>query len=315
MSQIDSVGTYTGEIVEAGVTVTKKSNYPQLVLRLKADRKFIDTPADMKHFGIEAPAYVDWSSFLEDTVAYLVLFKDTENFSKETALLNYEQVQIATGWDGQSFETLADGSLIGKKILFRVEENTYEDNTRLQVSWIDTYESSPQRQLKSLDAAAIKALPKINIGKAAKPVAPAKPVAAKPAGATKPSPTSAAGVAKPTTPAPAATAPVAAAPVTTPAPAAVATATPPKTPKAPKAKTPPPPAAEKSQAAAGAPAECTQVEGWEYVCAHKGDNDDTTVQDAWIAACAEVFEGRDDETGTPAEWAKIRDIVLKDLAV
>lgn len=319
MSQIDSVGTYTGEIVEAGVTVTKKSGYPQLVLRIKADKKFIDTPGDMKHFGIEAPAYVDWSTFLEDTVAYLVLFKDTENFSKETALLNYEQVQIATGWDGQSFESLADGSLIGKKILFRVEENTFEDNTRLQVSWIDAYESSPQRQLKSLDAAAIKALPKINIGKAAKPVAPAKPVAAKPApaGATKPSPTSAAGATKPTTPAPAATAPVAAAPASTPAPAAAAPAAPPKTPKAPKAPkaAPPPPAAEKSVAAAGAPVECTQLEGWEYVCAHKGDNDDATVQDAWIAACKEVGGERDEETFTPAEWAKIRDIVLKDLAV
>jgi hypothetical protein len=317
MSAIDSVGGYTGEIVEAGVTVTKKSGYPQLVLRLKADRKYIETPGDIAHFKLEAPGYVDWSSFMEDTVGYFVLFNDKENFNKDTALLNYEQVQLATGWDGLSFESLADGSLIGKKVFFRVEENTYEDNTRLQVSWLDAYDAPPQRQLKSLDAAGIKALPKISIAKSNKPVAPAKPTAAptKP-GATKPSPTPAAAAAKPTTPAPAPTAPAAAAPAMTPAPAA-ATPAAPKTPKAPKAPkaAPPPPAAEKSVAAAAAPAECSQTEGWEYCCAHKGDNDDSVVEGAWIDACKEVGGERDEETFTPAEWAKIRDICLKDMAV
>jgi len=312
MSLIDSIGGYVGDIVEAGVNTTKKSGYPQLVLRLKAVKKFIETPADMKHFELSEPGYVDWSSFMEDAVGYFVLFNDKENFTKESALLNYEQVQIATGWDGQSFESLADGSLIGKRVFFRVEENTYEDKTNLQVSWIDKEDASPTRQLRSLDAAQIKALPKINVGKVVKAAAPAKPTVAKP-GATKPSPTSAAPVVKPTTPAAVTPAPAAAAPVTTPAPAAAAPA--PKAPKPAPKKAPPPPAAEKSTVVAAAPDACSQVEGWEYVCANKGDNDDSVVEGAWIDACKEVGGERDEETFTPAEWAKIRDITLRDLAV
>jgi len=311
MSKIDSVGVFIGEIVESGVSTTQKNGYPQWVARLKAVKKYIDIPDEIKHFGLEGPGYVDWSSFNEDIVCYLVLFNN------EKAMLNYEQVQLATGWDGAEFESLTDPKMIGKQLLFRTGENTYNDKTDIQVDWVDSADAPPQRQLKTLPPDDIKALSNKFLGAIKKVAAPAKPVVAKPIAATKPggkaSPTSAAGVAKPTTTAAVATAPVAAAPVTTPAPVAAAPVSPPKAPKAPKAKAPP--VAEKAPAAvAAAPAETNQMDAWNYVLANKGENDDGIIEEAWIAACKEVGGEREEDTFTGAEWANIRDIVLKDIA-
>jgi hypothetical protein len=39
------------------------------------------------------------------------------------------------------------------------------------------------------------------------------------------------------------------------------------------------------------------------------------IGDAWIGACQEVLGDRDEETATTAEWAKIRDTVVRDLAL
>lgn len=315
MSKIDSVGVFIGEIVESGVNTTQKNSYPQWVARLKAVKKYIDIPDEIKHFGLEGPGYVDWSSFNEDIVCYLVLFNN------EKALLNYEQVQLATGWDGAEFEGLTDPKMIGKQLLFRTGENTYNDKTDIQVDWVDAADAPPQRQLKTLPADDIKALSSKFLGAIKKVAAPAKPAApTKPAAvATKPgkapaSPTPAAGVAKPTTTAAVTTAPVVAAPVTTPAPVAAAPAVPPKAPKAPKAAKAPPVAEKAPAAVAAAPAETNQMDAWNYVLANKGDNEDGVVEDAWIAACKEVGGEREEETFTGNEWAKIRDIVLKDIA-
>jgi hypothetical protein len=315
--KIDSVGVFIGEIVESGVSTTQKSGYPQWVARLKAVKKYIDIAEEITHFGLEGPGYVDWSSFNEDIVCYLVLFNN------EKALLNYEQVQLATGWDGAEFEGLSDPKLIGKQILFRTGENTYNDKTDIQVDWVDAADAPPQRQLKTLAPDDLKALSNKFLGAIKKVAAPAKPAAP-----TKPgkqivalqkagliaSPTSAAGVAKVTTPAAVTTAPVAAAPVTTPAPVAAAPASPPKAPKAKAAKTSPPVAEKAPAAVVSAPAETNQMDAWAYVIANKGENDDGVVEEAWIDACKEVGGEREEETFTGNEWAKIRDIVLKDIA-
>ena len=138
--KIDSIGTFVGEIKESGLGLTK-NGFPQWVARLKAMKKWIDSPEEMKHFQLEAPGYVDWSSFDEETVAYLVLFKSKDEFSDDTKLLNYEQLQLATGWDGTEFDSI--GGFVGKTILFRVEQNNYTNPTTGKVSndprvnWVD----------------------------------------------------------------------------------------------------------------------------------------------------------------------------------
>jgi hypothetical protein len=301
-NKIDSVGVYVGEIKESGLSTTK-NGFPQSILRLRAEKKFVDDAEGMKHFKLEEQAWVDWSSFDEEIVGYFVLFNSPEEFSPDTALLNYEQLQIATGWDGTEFDSLSDGRLNGKKVQFRVAINEYNGKTSLQVNWLDKADADPVRQLKSLDAAGVKALnAKLRIVKKAAPAKPAKPTAAA-------VPTSAASAPKVSTPAPAALPAVSPKPSPASPASTVDTAAPPKGNKK-KTPTAPPPASS-----GDLPAESTQLEAWEYVNSKKGENDDQTVTDAWIAACQEVGGDKDEDKFTPADWAKVRTIVIKDLAL
>lgn len=270
MSKVDAIGTYIGTIKGTALGETKKSKYPQAVLDLTAVQKYIESAADIEHFkkagmDIDGPQYVDWSGYDESITAYLVLFKSTEEFSSNTALMNYDQLKKATSWDGTSFDDLTDGSLVGKEILFRVEENTYDGKTSLQVSWIDNKDASPERQLKSVDTDTLKSLnAKLKFKKV---IAPAKPVAAKDVVPIK------------------------------------------------KVKTPP---TLVKETLTGLPAECTQLEAWEYLNQpeQKKGHEDSVIEGAWIAAMGEVTDDtkRPDDKFTPADWAKVRDTVIKDLA-
>ncbi len=48
---------------------------------------------------------------------------------------------------------------------------------------------------------------------------------------------------------------------------------------------------------------------------NKGGNTDDDVTETWIAACEEVLAGRAEDQATPTDWAKIRDVVIKDMAL
>lgn len=316
-TKIDSEGTFIFEVVESAIGITQKNSYPQWVARLNAKKKWIENAEEMAHFKITEPAYVDWN-FDEEILAYICLFNSAETFTTEgkdrTAMLNYDQLKLALGWDGTEFDSLADGSMVKKLIQGRVQSSEYpkgSGNTSLKVEWIDSVDAPATRTLKSLAPDAVSALTKklqINVKKVvappAKPVVPGKPKPSTPA-ASAPStvaPTVAASeVSKPAT-----TAPVQTAPSSAPAPK------PKKTPKAAApVETPPPPTPEKSDR----PKTSTQADAWEFVCANKGDNEDSVVEESWLAACGEVLNDRDQDTATPEEWAKIRDTALKDLAV
>lgn len=280
MPRIDTVGTYRGRITNHGLSTTKKG-YPNFGFAVTATLKYVDDPEGMAHFGIEEPGWVSWEDYQEELSDYLVLFNDAEEFTPDTALMNYEQVQKATGWDGTSFDTLNNGSLCGKEILFRVEEDTYNDKTRLRVNWIDAPDASPTRELRRLDAKDVSAL-----NSKLKGIKKATPAVAKPG-------------AKP-----------AAKPVKTEDPApqkAAKKATPPK-------KAPPVVDPEETDTST-LPTEVSQADGWEYVCLHKGGNTDSDIEEAWIAACSEVGEDKDEADFTETDWAAVRDIVIRDLAL
>src|SRR5580698_701799 len=128
--KIDTAGTYVGPILESGFGATK-NGYPQWIVRVGAAKKFVNDAAELAHFQLTEPQYVDWSSFDESALDYLVLYKSTTDLTPENALLNYQQAKAATGWSGLDFDSLANGDLIGKEILFRIEEQTYEGKTQL----------------------------------------------------------------------------------------------------------------------------------------------------------------------------------------
>lgn len=320
-TKIDAVGTFIGEIVESGVGTTKAGK-PQWVTRLKALKKYITSPEDLAHFkaqGViaeEVPQYVDWSAFDEDITGFLMLFNSIDVFDASTQMMNYEQLQIATGWDGVAFESLADGTLLTKQILFRVQDKKPYVNDKqvlvgegeLEIGWIDAPDAAPERQLKTLDTSEVAALSaKLKMGPKVKPAAaPAKPAAAKPA--TKPvapKPAAAKPAATPAVPSapPVATPPVAAAP----APTSPKT-TSPSSGKPPKKTTAPAPAAEETTY----PAETTQMDAWNAAIAANGA-DDSKLTDAWIKATQLIGGERDDDTFTPAEWASVRDAAIEEL--
>jgi len=340
VNQLDTAGTYRGEILESALGETKKG-FPQAVLRLKALEKWVEDPAGMKHFDLTEPGWVDWSSFDENIVAYLVLFNSTEVFEPgQTDLKNYGQLKTATGWNGEEFDSLGDGALIGKKLLFRLEDHEYQGKSGLQVNWIDAWGAPPTRELKSLDAAAIKNFnSKLKITRSVRPAsAPAKPAA--PVKPPTPGPSvnmekmakAQADAAEARANAESDAVEAAEADEMLADDAAAKKAEKAAAPTAPRkagrprkaAVLPPPPPApavlppavdESPDLSTGLPGECTQIEGWDHVCNNKGDNSDTDIQKAWIDSCIEVGGDKDEAEFTPADWARVRDLVIKDLAL
>jgi outer membrane biosynthesis protein TonB len=352
-TKIDRNGVFIGKIVDSALSLTKKG-FPQWVALLKATKKYIASPEEIAHFQGQGflqdgqPGWVDWSTFDEEIVAFLVLYNSTEEISPDTELLNVQQLSAATGWQPPAFDTLAN--LAGQEILFRVEYDSYTNpetgkvSEGYKVTWIDSKDAPPERQLKSLDAGGIATLMQKVVGygtigkTAAKPAAPAKPT--KPvSAAASPKPATPAVASAPSAPAPAPAQPgnpVAAAPQGTTPTANTSPSTTEQRPvvettpaaqpsvekKAARAKKAPAPAPVASpappapaQTLGGLPAQSTMEDAWEYVCNNKGDNEDGTVEDAWLSATSEVAANRDVSELSNADWAKVRDITLKDLAV
>jgi len=47
----------------------------------------------------------------------------------------------------------------------------------------------------------------------------------------------------------------------------------------------------------------------------KGENADSDVEEAWIAACEEVGPDTDEDDFTEEDWAKVAKLVARDLAL
>lgn len=303
MNKIDTKGVYRGDIVESALGVTKKSDLPQWIVRLRATERYVDDPTEMEHYELTEPGWVDWREFNEEIVGYMVLFKDSDEFTRDTALLNYDQLQLATGWDGTEFNSLNDDSFVDKNILFRVEENEYEGKVSLQVNWVDDRDAPPTREMKRLDEDKVKDLSsRLKMGgkkaaaKPGKPAArPAKQSGEKPAAKGK----------------------------TTPVPKAEpkAEAKPPAKKKGPPKKAAPEPEptpevteTEEAPFEADTLDPMNQGKAWEHVCDNKGDASDSDVQDAWIKASEEIGGDREEEDMTNEDWASVAQKALAALA-
>jgi len=167
MNKIDRASTFRGAVLEKAVGQTKKSQCPQLIVKLKAAEIFDE----------EEKIWVDYAEYDQGITGYLVLFgKD----GKST--LTCQQTQKVFDWTGKSFAEL-DSIESPAGLQFRVSEDEYEGETRLNVSWIDVYDAEPggikklsPDDLKSLDAKYAKGLQEIRTpAKPAKPVSKAAP--------------------------------------------------------------------------------------------------------------------------------------------
>jgi len=285
---IDSPGTYRGTVLESKFDYST-NGCPQATLKLSAAQRYTDEPEWMAKFQITEPDYVDWSSYEETIVGFFVMFKaGVEIYNDETKLKNYDQLKLALGWDGLSFEPLNEGVFVGKEVMYRVESKEYNGKQRIQVSWIDAPDAPPTRNLAPSDPAMVKAATaKLQF---AKPVV--KPAAAKPVMAAKKAtnPTQAATVvpaAKPTA--------HAAVPNTSKTPTSPSKATVP-------ARTPPVTATPQYEP-------CSQVVAWTEISDPDGNkNADTTlVETVWNETINAVAgESTPNEQITDAQWGEIR---------
>ncbi len=281
MALIDRAATFRGRIADHGVSKSS-GGFPQLILQLVA----------VEIYDVDEQAWKDWSEYdVNEIQAYLVLF------GGKGETLNSQQVKKVTGWDGLTFAGLEGMDLSETKIQFRVEENTYEGKTSLQVSWIDEYDAEPGRTVRKLDAAEIKALDaqyasllKSSGKKAAPTKAPGKVTKANIKSTQPKGPVIKKGAKDPLGP-PAEAAP--AAPQAAPAAPAQAPAVNPNLPIG----------------------KCTKDEAWETVYDLKAKEvTDEQIANIWTDAIKKIAPGVDQEKFTDEQWFAVRQVVLDEAA-
>ncbi len=272
MSLIDRVGTFLGYAPIHGVDTTK-NGYPQLILQCEASH----------YYDEEVEDYVEVAE--QELRAYLVLYgKDGK------PLRNCGQVQKVFGWNGLSFQALAEMDLSETRFLFRVEENTYEGNTSLQISWIDDDEANPTRQVSSLDTKSLQGLDaKFGLAKVGKKTDKKKPVG-KPTvpGASKKTTKETTKKKDPELAGPPA-------PVEAPVESAPMTAT-------------------EAIAAEEKTGSTTRDAAWQYITDEIPEAalsiDDRPI--AWTKAIEKIHGGPDDDTLTGEEWFKVQQLIVKE---
>jgi len=125
MSAIDRAGLYKGEIKDFGVTQTRKAQLPQFVATFLATELYNEAEE----------TWEDWTLYQQTIIGYLVLVTLNEQ-GIVVKCLNYDQIIEAVGWDGETYSSLAMMDLKGKRVQFRVIEDTYNENIILKVNWI-----------------------------------------------------------------------------------------------------------------------------------------------------------------------------------
>ena len=281
MIQVDREATFRGPIVSHAVSLTK-NEYPQWVAELKGIEVWDD----------EEKVWVDWTDVEQNgALAYLVLF------GSKGETLTCTQVKKATGWDGLSFSGLNDMDLSETVIQFRMEYDTYNDKTTLQVAWIDEYDATPGTAIKTLKPDEIKALDakfKQFMTKAAPATAPAtgKPTTPGKVKAKGAKPTQKAGpvkkVDKPK------------------APAELPTVSPPELPAMPEAESDLPDLRENKR---------TKKAAWESCVELRQDKiTDKKLGDTWLGAIKKVSGGHDPDVLTEEQWYEVEQAVLEVVA-
>ena len=286
MNAVDRAGTFRGKPSEWGVSETK-NGYPQFVVKLQAAEFYDETTGE----------WVAWAQYEQEITAFLVLYtKDDKSSTGWKELLNAGQIKKALGWDGLSFESLANGKYNETIVLFRVEVREYNGNSALQVNWIDAADANPVKTLPKYDTDKLKALTaKLGgalQGAAAVPTPARAPATAKPAVPPKRGP----GRPKSTPATP-----------TAGSPAVPPTATPPPASPAPAATAPsgnPPPTT-------GTTAPETKDSAWQAVNDLRAKTvTDEKLAEVWIAEVTRIGKAEDDFT--PADWKTVKDAVHKE---
>jgi hypothetical protein len=169
---ISQAGYYKGTVLDGGVGESS-GGFPQCNLALKATEVY-DPETDS---WLPANPEADEINYY-GTLMQRIDTKQPASITNCTEGANAKQVKKIFGWDGASYAELQTLLLPDTPIQFRVEPNTYNEKTTLQVSWIDEPGASPVRGVRKLDADGVKALQAKYAGVLASTKAPKKAVSA-----------------------------------------------------------------------------------------------------------------------------------------
>lgn len=315
--KLDRIGTFRfSKVLEAGVGQGKtddngKPKSISFTTRLLLSEFYDETEGE----------WVDWSKYEMEATAYFTLFYVDQKTNKMIKNFTHQQIMDVFGWDGRSFQALANDDYSAVKGQVRIVDNDpeYADKNPFQVAAINPFDADPGSFLRKLDPVGLKKLDAEfaqllqSSGKA--PVAATVPAKKN----TRPKP--------PTTTA----TPVEEAlleelsdiddgPEPPPTAAQKKTALKAKSDKnKSKKKSPAPPARQASEpeatVATESTKEYTKQQAWEFVVELKNDDcSDEQLSAEWGAAITEIA-GADtpDENVTGQEWGKIVDRVLDEV--
>lgn len=124
MPAIDRIGLFRGEIKDFGVTLTSKAKLPQFITTLLATELYNE-------------ATEEWDGWQYDqTITGYFVLVTTDQHGNVIKCFPYDDVMSAVDWDGETYSGLASMDLKGKRVQFRVAEDTYDGDTRLKVMQI-----------------------------------------------------------------------------------------------------------------------------------------------------------------------------------
>lgn len=124
MPQVDRSGLFRGEIRDYGVALTSKAKLPQFIATVLTDELYNEA----------TEKFEEWN-YGQTITGYFVLVT-LDNNGNVVKCFPYDDVMNAVGWDGETYSGLASMDLKGKRVQFRVGEDTYDGNTRLKVMQI-----------------------------------------------------------------------------------------------------------------------------------------------------------------------------------
>lgn len=155
--QVDRTGTYRfNKVLEAGVGAKadehgKTTNVSFNVRLLLSE-----------YWDEQEGVWVDWTAGEEpvETSAYFYLFGVAKKTGKKGPTINHTQVMKVFGWDGRSFQVLANEDYSEIKGQVRIIDNDpeYAERNPFQVAFLDVFDADPSSQLRKLDPVGLKKL-------------------------------------------------------------------------------------------------------------------------------------------------------------
>ena len=171
-------GDYLLTVTNLDYSFTRKTKYPQVIIKAKVDAKYVTDATELEQHGLDAPGFVDWTANDEEALLYCILFNSDTRYVVEgqdaTALPGYTSIKEAFGWDGISLAKLNDDTFVGSQFQAHFEDEEYNGKVSPKWKWLRHKDATPGSRGRKLTDEEIKAEQGKIVGIA--PTAKVKPI-------------------------------------------------------------------------------------------------------------------------------------------